>query len=157
MKTVNTIFSTALLLLAFLLCAPSVGSCSTTYQVTETQILQLQNILEGLEQDNNRLLLLLNESTEGVMIAESESGELKIQLNEAQIQLSELRAQLQMLKTELGSARTSLDAANKELQLAGESYKKSMQQHERTESRLRTQRNVWEVLCAIAVGIAVAR
>jgi septal ring factor EnvC (AmiA/AmiB activator) len=120
-------------------------------------MLQLENILNGLEQDNMRLLALLNESTEGLEIANSESGELRKQLTEAQIQLKELRAQLQTLKTELGSARSSLEEANRELKLASDSYKKSVQQHEKVESRLRTQRNVWEILCAIAVGVAVAR
>lgn len=157
MKKKGLSFVTLLLLSLFVLLSPSAGSCSPTYQVTEEQMLQLQNILDGLESDNNRLLLLLNESTEGLAIAESESGELKIQLNEAQSQLKELRTQLATLKSALTSARTSLDEANKELKLASESYKKSMQQHERVESRLRTQRNVWEVLCAVAVGFAVSR
>ena len=157
MKKRKVFFVQLLLSSLLLLLLPSVGSCSPTYQVTETQILRLENILNGLEQDNERLLLLLNESTEGLEIAESESGELKLQLNEAQNQLSELKARLQTLKSELTSARTSLDEANRELQLASESYKKSVKAHERTESRLRTQRNVWEVLCAIAVGFAVTR
>lgn len=141
----------------FLLSGISHGSCSPTYTVTEPQMLQLENILTGLEQDNERLLALLNESSEGLEIANSESGELRKQLVEAQIQLTELRKQYQTLKIELTNARSSLDEANKELQLASESYKKSMKQHEKVESRLRTQRNVWEVLCAIAVGFAAAR
>ena len=135
----------------------SPGICSPTYQVSEAQMLQLESILNGLEQDNERLQTLLSESKEELRMASSESETLKRALIEAQNHLTELQKQFQELRTESESARKSLEAANNELQMACESWKKSVKQHERTESRLRTQRNIWTVIACILGGVAATR
>ncbi len=138
---------------------PCSGICSPSpvYQISETQINELQNILSGLEQDNAKLQSLLTESEEGLTTASNESSILRGRLTEAQKQLAELRMQLESLRAECDSARKSLDEANRELALASKSFKESMQQHERIEGRLRTQRNIWTVIACVLGGIAATR
>lgn len=157
MKSFKPIYIILFCLLAWFFSAPCSGSCSPTYIVTEEQISTLDNILSGLQEDNEKLQTLLNESTGDLTIAASESNELRTQLSEAQKQLTALKTQLTNLKNECVTVKTSLDKANEELRLASLSFKQSVKEHEKVESRLRTQRNIWEILCAIAVGVAVSR
>ena len=128
------------------------GTClaSQTYTISATQLEALQNHLNALEQNNSELLNLLNAS-------EMDLTEASLSLSESRKELETLKAQLIALQAETKKLDESLRIANAELQSARESFKKSEQEHDRIEGRLRTQRNVWEVLCAIAVGVAVAR
>jgi chromosome segregation ATPase len=75
----------------------------------------------------------------------------------SQKELAELRKELLTCKNEAESARQSLQTANAELQKASESFKESERERDRIEGRLKTQRNIWEVLCFIACGVAVAK
>ena len=140
-----------LLPLLFWLSAP-VGFCSgsQTYQISETQLMALENHLNALEANNAALMTLLDES-------EMELTEATNQLAESKKQITELRSQLQALKNESEEARQSLSIANAELRKASESFKQSEKVHERIEGRLRTQRNLWEVIAAVMVGICVTR
>lgn len=140
-----------LLPLLFLL-SSSVGFCSEsqTYQISETQLMALENHLNALEANNAELMTLLNES-------ETELTEATRQLNESKNQIAELRTQLQMLKGESEEARRSLSIANAELQKASEYFKASERAHAKIEGRLRTQRNVWEAIAAVLAGVCIAR
>lgn len=142
----------SLLSLFVFLLSPSVGFCSEspTYQVNETQLMALGNHLNALEANNAALMTLLDES-------EMELTEATNQLAESKKQITELRSQLQALKNESEEARQSLSIANAELRKASESFKQSEKVHERIEGRLRTQRNLWEVIAAVMVGICVTR
>lgn len=144
--------SIILLLPALLLLLPSVGSCSEnqTFQISETQLTTLEAHLNALEENNAALMTLLNES-------EMELTEATNQLNESKNQIAELRNQLQALKNESEEARQSLSIANEELKRASESFKASEKAHARIEGRLRTQRNLWEVIAAVMVGVCVTR
>lgn len=144
--------SIILLLPALLLLSPSVCSCSEipTYQISETQLMALENHLSALEANNAELMTLLNES-------EMELTEATQQLNESKNQISELRRELQALKSESEAARQSLKTANEELQKASAYFKASEKEHERIEGRLRTQRNVWEALAVVLTGVCIAR
>lgn len=154
-----TVAITCFLLAVSWLFVPCSGICSPnqTYQISETQINELQNILSGLASDNETLQNLLTESSAELQTATDESERLKVLLTRANHQLTELQQQLQALKQESENARTSLDAANKELKQASESFKASMKEHERIEGRLRMQRNIWTVIACILGGVAAAR
>ena len=139
--------------LAFLcLCWPSAGSCSANqmYQISATQLEMLSSHLTALEKNNAELLSLLDAS-------EMDLTEASLSLNESKKELETLRAQLIALQAETKQLDASLRTANEELQRARESFKKSEKEHDRIEGRLRTQRNIWEALFAVAVGVAVAR
>ena len=151
-KIKRVLFITLLLAASLFLCWQSVGSCSENqqYTISATQLEALQNHLNALEQNNSELLNLLNAS-------EMDLTEASLSLSESKKELETLRAQLTALQAETKQLDASLRTANEELQRARESFKKSEKEHDRIEGRLRTQRNIWEALFAVAVGVAVAR
>lgn len=128
------------------------GICSAnpTYTISETELQTLQNHLTALEQNNETLKAILSESNEDLTIALDA-------LMKSQNELATLKAQLQQAKNDAESARNSLQIANDELAKASESFKQYEAARDKTENRLRNQRNIWEVLCFVAVGVAVAR
>lgn len=142
-----------LLISAFLcLSLPCVGICSEsrTYQISESELLTLQNHLTALEKNNETLKAILSESNEDLTIALDA-------LMKSQNELATLKMQLQQAKSDAESAKNSLAIANQELQKAAQSFKQYEKERDKVEGRLRNQRNIWEVLCFVAVGVAVAR
>lgn len=141
-------FMLALLCLSFL----SVGFCSEsrTYEISEEQLTTLEAHLNALEANNSELLNLLNAS-------EMDLTEASLSLSESKKELETLRAQLTALQAETKQLDASLRTANNELQNARISFRESEKEHDRIEGRLRTQRNIWEILCFLAVGTAIAK
>ena len=141
-----------LLLAALCLCLPSAGTCSPsqTYQISESELHTLENHLTALEANNETLKTILSESNEDLTIALDA-------LMKSQNELVMLKTQLQQAKADAQSAKQSLEIANQELAKASESFKASEREHDKIEGRLRTQRNIWEALFAVAVGVAVAK
>ena len=142
----------SLLLLACLLSLSGAGTCSPnqTYTISESELTTLQNHLDALEANNETLKAILTESNEDLTIALDA-------LMKSQNELATLKMQLQQAKNDAESAKNSLQIANDELRKASESFKQYEKERDRTENRLRNQRNIWEVLCFVAVGVAVAR
>ena len=151
-KIKRVLFITLLFSALLFLFWVSVGSCSEsrTFTISETQLEALQNHLNALEQNNSELLNLLNESTLDLNEASSSLSASKKELETLRTQLTELQAETKRLSE-------SLKIANDELKRASESFKVSEKEHDRIEGRLRTQRNIWEALFTVAVGVAVAR
>lgn len=141
-----------LMLACFVLFSPSVCSCSEsrTYTISETELLTLQSHLDALEANNETLKSILSESGEELTQALNA-------LTQSQAELTRLKAELIQCRSDAESARNSLQIANDELQKASESFKQYERERDKTENRLRNQRNIWEVLCLVAVGVAVAR
>jgi len=149
----KTKFLSASLIAAFLfLFWQSVGICSEsrTYTISETQLETLSYHLTALEQNNNELLSLLNESN-------LDLSEASLSLSESKKELETLKVQLAALQAETKRLDASLRTANAELQSARESFRRSEQERDKIEGRLRNQRNLWEFLCLVAVGVAVAK
>ena len=138
--------------LAFCLLSACVGTCyaNQTYTISENELLTLQNHLDALEQNNETLKAILSESNEDLTIALDA-------LMKSQNDLATLKMQLQQAKRDAESARQSLQIANDVLQKAAQSFKEYEKERDKTENRLRNQRNIWEVLCLVAVGVAAAR
>ncbi len=139
----------SLLCLLFL---SAVGTCSAnqTYTISENDLTRLEQNLATLEMHNETLKSIL--TAQG-----SELTEALNLLTQSQNELAKLRNELQIAKSETQSARESLKIANDELAKAAQSFKAYEKERDRTENRLRNQRNIWEVLCFVAVGVAVAR
>lgn len=149
----KTKFLSALLMSAFLfLCLPCAGGCSPsrTFEISESELQTLENHLTALEQNNETLLNLLAAST-------LDLNEASQSLSESRKELETLRMQLTELQAETKNLSESLKTANEELKRASESFKASERERDKVEGRLRTQRNIWEALFAVAVGVAVAR
>jgi len=128
------------------------GICSANrvYEISETELTQLQNHLDALEQNNKILQMLLSESDEQSTIALNK-------LMESQKELATLKMQLKQAQIDKESATKSLETANLELQKAAQSFKESEKEHAKIEGRLRTKCTVLEVLLGIATGFAIAR
>ena len=143
--------SLALCALSFLSVGWS-GTCyaNQTYTISETELTQLANHLTALEKNNETLKAILSESNEDLTTALDA-------LMKSQNELATLKMQLQQAKSDAKSAKASLQIANEELQKASESFKAYEKERDRTANKLRNQRNIWEVLCLVAVGVAVAR
>lgn len=138
--------------LFFCLSSAFAGICCANqkYEISETELQTLSDHLSALEQNNSELERLLNES--GVELTTASTA-----LLESRKEIEKLQTQLKMLQQETNQLSESLRIANNELQNARISFRESEKEHDIIEGRLRTQRNIWEVLCAIAVGVAVAR
>ena len=133
----------------------SVGFCgicyaNPTYTISESELTTLETHLAMLESNNETLKKILSESGEELTAALNA-------LTESQKELTTLRNELIQCKADAQSARNSLQIANEELQKASQSFKAYEKERDKTENRLRNQRNIWEVLCFVAVGVAVAR
>ena len=128
------------------------GTCyaNQTYTISESELQTLQNHLTALEKNNETLKAILSESNEDLTIALDA-------LMQSQEDLAKLKAELQIARQETQSARNSLQIANDELRKASQSFKQYEAARDKTENRLRNQRNIWEVLCLVAVGVAMAR
>ena len=150
-KTKRVLFITCLSALSLFLFAPARGTCAESqYQITETELAMLETHLDALEKSNATLKAILSESGEELTIA------LKA-LDESRQELTRLKAELTQCKNDALNAKSSLETANQELAKAAQSFKQYEKERDRVENRLRTQRNIWEILCAVAVGVAVAR
>lgn len=141
-----------LTVLFFLVLFSCAGICSANqvYQISETELQTLSDHLSELERNNETLKKILSESGEELTAALNA-------LTESQKELTMLRSELAQCKADALSAKSSLQIANQELQKASESFKASEREHDRIEGRLRTQRNIWEALFAVAVGVAIAK
>jgi len=142
--------TTALLLSVLVLFSPSVGICSPTYTVTADQLLTLERELNALRANNDELTRILNES-------DADLTQAREALQKSRADLETLKQRLTALSAEAVTVRESLQIANDELKLASESLKKSEQDRQRVEGRLRTQRNIWEALFFVACGVAICR
>ena len=146
------LFVSLVLCAALCLSAGFCGICyaNQTYTISETELLTLENHLTALEQNNETLEAILTESNEDLTIALDA-------LMKSQSELATLKAQLQQAKSDAESAKNSLAIANDELAKAAQSFKQYEKERDKTESRLRNQRNIWEVLFFVACGVAAAK
>ena len=146
------LLSTLLISACLFSLSQSVGICSQSqmYQISETELTTLQNHLDALEANNETLKAILSESGEELTKALDA-------LTESRKELNALKIQLKQAKSETQSAQESLKIANDELAKAAQSFKQYEKERDKIEGRLRNQRNIWEVLCLVAVGVAVTR
>ena len=128
------------------------GTCyaNQTYTISESELQTLEQNLTTLEMHNETLKAIL--STQGDELTEA----LNL-LTQSQEELTKLRNELKACKNDLNLSQESLKIANDELAKAAQSFKQYEQERDKVEGRLRNQRNIWEVLCLVAVGVAVAK
>ena len=115
-----------LLLLAF-----SSTSWAATYQITETQLTQLEQNLTALENLNSEL------STNSATSAK--------ELVKALYELKLLKEQLKALQTETQTAQSGLIEANKSLAIQSQSLKAL----EQREKKLKTEKVLWQIVAGV--------
>ena len=119
-------------LLLLLLLAFSSTSFAATYQITETQLTQLEQNLNQLESINKTLTLNSDESKKDLLKA---LDELKL-----------LHTQLKLSLTETTEARKDLKKANESLQNLNQSFKTLEKQN----SRIKNESTVWKIVAIVA-------
>lgn len=132
-------FFVSVLLAFFLLFMPATCSASGTqeqmYQITETELVQLETNLNRLDQ-----------------LSKTQQAE----LTRLRIQLKKSQMELQLLKNQLSTSSTQLTIAQQSLQSANLSLQTYAQEVKRERLRLKAQRNTWECISvALAVVAAV--
>lgn len=144
--------ATALFLSVLSFCSPCVGFCSANkmYQISESELTQLQTHLNELEQNNEMLKSILSESGEELTQALNA-------LTLSQKELAMLREELQTCRAEASDAQKSLATANEELRRASESFKTYATEQDRIEGRLKNQRTFWQIIAGALVVYAVAK
>ena len=144
MKKKNIILKSICLLLVclFFWSGISFGS-PVTYQITEVELMQLE---QSLIQQESSLIQALNLQE----MQKEELKELKVRLEEALSELRQSKVEIQRLRGDLGRASESIEKAN---QLFRE-YEKEAKQ---TQSRLTRQRNLFLFLGLAAVGYGVGK
>lgn len=132
------LFLASLLLLPF--SAVPIGltayGAEPTYQVTETELTELEMIFKTLKTRQQEQQVLLTKQDE--------------QIKTLKIQLTESETQIKNSKIQLAEVQTKLNAANKSLAEYAEGVKRDRQ-------RLKRQRDTWTMVTAVALGYAIAR
>ena len=128
------VFYISVLLLCFLV--PDTGlAAEPTYQMTEAELMQLEDIFSKLREKQTAQQVLLNQQEE---------------------QLMELNTQLEISQKEIETSKQSTEALQTSLQKANQSLKESAEEAKRKNDRLERQRDMWVAFAVIAVGAVIA-
>ena len=133
----------SLLLVVCLWLTPAICSAEQMYQITSTELEQLDRNLTELRNINDR--------------QRTESATLRKQLEASQTQLTEAGKQSQMLKAQLGALKLTLEGQEQSLQNAN----KLLQQYEQEERsklrKIKNQRNIAYMIAAACLYFAVKK
>ena len=131
------------LLVVCLSSIPALCSAEQRYQITETELEQLDRNFSELRNINDR--------------QRTESATLRKQLEASQMQLTEAGKQSQMLREQLGALKLTLEGQEQSLQNAN----RLLQEYEREARsklrRSRNQRNIAYVIAVAAIYFAVRK
>ena len=130
-------------LVACLSFIPALCSAEQLYQITETELEQLDRNLTELRNINDR--------------QRTESAILRKQLETSQTQLTEAGKQSQMLKAQLGTLKLTLEGQEQSLQNANRLLQQYEQEERSRLRRSRNQRNIAFVIAAAAVYFAIRK
>lgn len=122
------------LLLCLLLSFPQV-SWASTYTITEEELTRLETNINELQNINNRLQM---ESS----LQKKRMEELETQLNEAQTELQKAREQSNRLGSQLKDLERTSIRQEESLRIANESLAAYEKENNRTQKRLKAQRNM---------------
>nr|DAZ17098.1 MAG TPA: SECRETED 45 KDA PROTEIN CYCLE, PEPTIDOGLYCAN, CHAP, CELL [Caudoviricetes sp.] len=138
----------------------SIGSCQEVYQITDNQLIALENNLIHLQKNNSELKTLLKQSNQELMIASNKSETLNNQIQtlekqliQSETQIQTLTQQLQMLKIQSEKASNSLQTANEELQKVSQSFK----QCEEQQNKLKKQKLLWQIIAGVIATYAISK
>jgi len=123
-----------LMLLCLLFCSPQV-SLASTYTITEEELTQLEENISELQIINNRLQ---KESS----LQKKRMEELETQLTAAQTELQKAREQSNRLGSQLKDLETTSIRQEESLRIANASLEAYEKENNRTQKRLKAQRNV---------------
>jgi septal ring factor EnvC (AmiA/AmiB activator) len=123
-----------LLLLCLLFCSPQV-SLASTYTITEEELTQLEENISELQRINNGLQ---KESS----LQKKRMLEFETRLTEAQTELQKARELSNQQGSQLDELKTTSIRQEESLRIANESLAAYEKENNRTQKRLKTQRNL---------------
>ena len=127
------------------------GLCSAaTYQVTEQEIKQLESNSQRLSEINAILQLGSTESQKTLLKVSAE-------LKQSQAELQMLKAELQKLQDNLQTAKSLSQSQQDLLTQTNESFRQYANEQKKAQARLKTERTLWQVVAAVAVGAVVIK
>lgn len=143
----------SLFLSLLLFSQPGISSASATqdqtYQVTETELTELQNSLTRLKEINVALRQELG-------LQRNRAVDLQTQLTVAQQQLNEAKTRQTALQAELTSLKNLSMKQETLLTEANESFQKYEREEKARRLRIKAQRNTWAAAAGLlAIGLAV--
>ena len=131
------------LLVACLSFIPALCSAEQLYQITETELEQLDRNLTELRNINDR--------------QRTESAILRKQLETSQTQLTEAGKQSQTLKAQLGALKLTLEGQEQSLQNANRLLQEYEREERSRQRKIKRQRNIAYVIAAVSIYIAVRK
>ena len=138
-----------ILLLCLLFCSPQV-SLASMYTITEEELTQLEENISELQIINNRLQ---KESS----LKKKRMEELETQLTAAQTELQKAREQSNRLGSQLKDLATTSIRQEESLRIANASLEAYEKENNRTQKRLKTQRNLAYGIGAVLLAALVRR
>ena len=138
-----------ILLLCLLFCSPQV-SLASMYTITEEELTQLEENISELQIINNRLQ---KESS----LQKKRMEELETQLTAAQTELQKAREQSNRLGSQLKDLERTSIRQEESLRIANESLAAYEKENNRTQKRLKTQRNLAYGIGAVLLAALVRR
>ena len=138
-----------ILLLCLLFCSPQV-SLASMYTITEEELTQLEENISELQIINNRLQ---KESS----LQKKRMEELETQLTAAQTELQKAREQSNRLGSQLKDLETTSIRQEESLRIANASLEAYEKENNRTQKRLKTQRNLAYGIGAVLLAALVRR
>ena len=138
-----------ILLLCLLFCSPQV-SLASMYTITEEELTQLEENISELQIINNRLQ---KESKQ----QKKRMKELETQLTAAQTELQKAREQSNRLGSQLKDLERTSIRQEESLRIANESLAAYEKENNRTQKRLKTQRNLAYGIGAVLLAALVRR
>ena len=138
-----------ILLLCLLFCSPQV-SLASMYTITEEELTQLEENISELQIINNRLQ---KESS----LQKKRMEELETQLTAAQTELQKAREQSNRLGSQLKDLERTSIRQEESLRIANESLAAYEKENNRTQKRLKTQRNLAYGIGAVLLAALVRK
>ena len=140
------------LVLLLLLCwASAIGSVSaaeTMYQISETELTQL-------EANNQRQSELLTQLEQSLSMSRQESATLQTSIKVLRTQLAASNNQVTALQQDLQTAQQSLQNSRQSIERARAYLAQYEQEVQSEQQRLRRQRTIWAVVAGILVCVAI--
>ena len=122
----------ALLVFSFLV--PGTGA-DAAYQMTEQEMIQLEDIFRQLDSRQKQQQMLLNQQAE---------------------QLETLNTQLKTSQTEIESSRKAVETLQTSLNMANKSLQASAAAAKSEHDRLERQRDTWALVAVLVLGVSIA-
>lgn len=137
------------LLLCWLLLLPTTCGAAS-YQATTQDLTRLDQIFNELRTNN---AILMQDSTKSAL----DLIEASKQLKQSQRELQELKELLMRLQAESIAAKAELKQASDSLARANSELNQFASEQKTAQARLKTERTLWQVVAAVAVGAVVIK